>query len=143
MTTIAWDGEMMASDSRVTTGDFIEPVELDKIFTSKYGLVGMAGGVDACLAFKDWFLRGNWRETFTGDMEAMLVRPTMQGSTEIVVFCGNHLNYKVDAPYALGSGVRCALTALNLGHDALTAVKQARLMDSKTGGTIRAIQKWW
>lgn len=143
MTTIAWDGEMMASDSQMTTRQYIEPNEIEKIFASRYGLVGMAGDWDACLEFKDWFLRGNWRERYSGNMEAILVRPAKTGITEVVIFCGNQLTYNVDQSIALGSGVLAAQTALNLGHDSLTAVKQARKMDVNTGGTIRAIQKWW
>lgn len=136
MTTIAWDGELLASDRRVTYGT-ISDAKLTKIGKTKKGLCGAAGVTSTCAAFRRWFLEGEKGECPSmgrGDDAAtgFIIRPNG------VRFMYDQFGwYEVDpGPFAMGSGYEVALGAMRQGSFADKAVQIAAEFDGSTGAEI-------
>lgn len=138
MTTIAWDGNMLAADRQVSFGAS-RMGETDKVARREDGaLIGAAGSSAICQALRQWFLAGEVGEMpkIEPDKEnaaaGFIIRPcgaiddiTSLGATRIV----SNL-------YARGSGADYALGAMSMGADARRAVEVASMWDCSTGGGI-------
>ena len=139
MTTIAYKDGVVAFDSRVCTSD-------DRIAVLDYDKSRKAGGVKFFFAgampdIEDFmldYLAGEYYELEPLDCVAFVIdhgRLYLSGVDD-----KGHLwrdPYKLTQHAAIGSGSSHALTAMDLGCDAKTAVKMAMLRDSRTGGRIR------
>lgn len=136
MTTIAWDGELLASDRRVTYGT-ISDARVTKIGKTKKGLCGAAGVTSICAAFRRWFMEGEKGDPpFMGkDGDAatgFIIRPNG------VRFMYDQFGwYEVDpGPFAMGSGYEIALGAMRQGSFADKAVQIAAEFDGSTGNEV-------
>jgi ATP-dependent protease HslVU (ClpYQ) peptidase subunit len=135
MTTIAYRDGVIAFDSRITEGDLIISDNYLKCYTD-----------------------GSYRVFFAGDviLAPLLIELVKEeipapasGELEAIVWTGNVLLwagleeghfYRIPLPvsssFAIGSGKAHAYTAMDMGADAVTAVKMAGKRDKNTGGVI-------
>ena len=136
MTTIAWDGVILAADRRVSYGTMSD-ASTTKIVGNKKGLCGAAGNTSMCAAFRRWFLAGEKGDhpPLIKDEEsatACIIRPD---GTRIMY--DSYGWYEVDkGPFALGSGWEVAMGALRSGKAADEAVRIAAGIDGATGPEV-------
>ena len=140
MTTIAWDGDTLAADRRVSYGT-ISDAKVTKISKTKKGLCGAAGVTSMCAAFRRWFeagekgdppYMGKDGDTATG----FIIRPD---GTRIMY--DQHGWYKTDpGPFAMGSGFEVALGAMAQGAAADKAVQVAAEFDGSTGNEVDTLR---
>lgn len=132
MTTIAWDGRVLAADSLLTACG--NRAKAKKVFRLKDGsLYGGCGDYQIVLAVKAW-LNGGEKPKLddNADFHCLLVK------SDGVYSLANLL---VEMPImesfaAVGSGQDFALAALHLGKSAKEAVEVACRFDVSTGGEI-------
>lgn len=150
MTTIAWDGKTIASDSQETTGDTITNFYAMKIFEASpdkciyqeevYGY-GLAGDSGAHLVIAEKLRENiNHQTVFPSEMRVsgifivglhrafVLIKEQGETTANIYVAGSNE---------AIGSGRDIARTAMTLGYDAVEAIKTAIKLDVYTGGDIQ------
>lgn len=135
MTTIAWDGKVLAGDTLSVNGSFCrEVVKIHRVQKDIY--FGAAGYLEDAYKALAWLRQQ--------DSE----RPELDESfTGIVVEKGKA--YRIEAgliylpikePYhAVGSGADCAIVALYLGKSAVEAIKIASLFDVNTGSKVTSM----
>lgn len=136
MTTIAWDGETLASERRVTYGT-ISDASRTKISKTDKGLCGAAGNSSIAASFQRWFEAGedgDPPELIKDGEQAVcfIIRP--DGSRTVYDAYGH---YSVDpGPFAFGSGYEIALGAMRNGASAAQAVATACIYDGSSDGDI-------
>lgn len=141
MTTIAFNRECIAADTRVITGGSY--YHADKIFRVGNSLLGTAGDGDACLIFVEWFkspkrnplqlhkLLGEGFERC--DIHIAEINPG-----GIYLWSGWGVGEKINEPfYAIGSGGTAALEAMRNDHSPEEAVKRAIAHDENTGSPVQ------
>lgn len=154
MTTIAWDGKTLASDSQAQASDIICSMSEVKIYQpqpgerwSIYGEVVLAiGCAGDCGIERE--LQKRMSEGLT--YESQFIAST--SFTAIAVISKNRAyiigkNQGEDCagispqtePYAIGSGGVIASTAMRCGKDAVEAVCIAIAMDPNSGGDVQAV----
>lgn len=141
MSTVAYDGKVVAADKLASChgGSFHV---VTKIHTIRYR------GIDlAVFAFsgdlQDGILAIEWLENQTRP------KPTLNAESFVglLVFPGGKAYrmeealamWEIQAPHAIGSGSKFALTCMHLGMDAQEAVRIASELDTYSGGGIDAI----
>lgn len=139
MTTIAWDGSTLASDSQ-EQDDYIEQHASRKLYRIKNTLVGLAGCSASGIQFVEWVKRGEMpdeRPKFSGDFCALVIRPNGKayeyGSSLTPMPAGRKT--------AIGSGRGPALGALLAGVSARDAVKIAIKLDPNSGGPVKSLTR--
>ena len=138
MTTIAYDGKTLVSDSRSSIGDTIYEEDAQKIFTNvgPFAVVGIAGSYqDATDIMKTIteFTRVDHIRSIPSDElgECALLGITYEG--ELWSYAGDaSCQLREDMPFAVGSGGPYALAAMDLGLSAEDAVKYASTRDMFT-----------
>lgn len=154
MTTIAWDGKTIASDSQETTGDTItnfyamKIFEVDSLMLGKYSVYqeevyvyGLAGDSGAHLVIAEKLRENiNHQTVFPSEMRVsgifvvglhrafVLIKEQGETTANIYVAGSNEV---------IGSGRDIARTAMVLGYDAVEAIKTAIKLDVYTGGDIQ------
>lgn len=139
MTTIAWDGNMMAGDRRVSYGPG-RMGQATKIARreSDGALIGSAGSTPICQALHRWFLAGEVGEApkLEHDKDnavgGFIVRPC--GAIDDLTVCG--IARIASRLYARGGGADYALGAMSMGADARRAVEIAAQWDNGTGDGV-------
>lgn len=152
MTTIAWDGSTLASDSQSTSNDAICTLNEQKIFTpsekpwSVNGeavlAVGTAGdcGIELQL-FEMMESDLTHKSQFT--TEPSFTALAVTGKGRLWIICKNSgdahasVSLQLDS-YATGSGGMIARAAMVCGKDAIGAVEVATTMDVFSGGKVQA-----
>ena len=146
MTTIAWDGNMLAADSQSTNSGL--PRQATKIWKIKNDLLfGCAGDIQDGIAVKDWLevQRGD-RPKVDDNFSGLLIRQI----NEIVPnYKGPKISYEVyklenkliqipvkEKQVSIGSGRDFAIAAMRLNCDAAVAVSIAIEFDVYSGGLI-------
>ena len=136
MTTIAWDEDTVAFDSRETEGGTIVSDEFNKS-VKKDGIVfffaGSKGGIEPLI---NAYLSQGAGNGFPG-IKALVLD---DGKLYQFIFdtdIDQWIKYTVGPYGAMGSGRDHALTAMDMGADAKTAVQMAKKRDKSTGGKIR------
>lgn len=138
MTTVACDGSSISSDSLVTSGDTVVGWHQKKVWRMSDGsIVGCAGPVDPINKFIEWLESDDdSAPPRDKDLAAIILYPNgkakLYQGTGIVVDC--------ELPAAIGSGYVSALTAMDLGYDAATAVKMAIKRDTMSGGRVQTMR---
>lgn len=131
MTTIVWDGKILAADRGLFAGSRLDG-EYTKIHRRKKdgALIGLAGRTSSIAAYVKWFLAGEKREApkLHDDSQAMIIRP--DGEVSYVDEYGQS-PWKTDF-YAIGAGAEFALGALANGSSAENAIKIAAKFDCFT-----------
>lgn len=134
MTTIAFDGKTMASDSQ-QTGQFIDNVEAVKIKRFGGMLIGMAGRAGDLDLFINFLDTGEKSPLFdTQESEALVI---VDG--EALYYGCNLQPVPTGIPAAIGSGSGYAMAAMYCGKTAEEAVNIAARLDTNTGGSVKAI----
>lgn len=135
MTTIATDGKVMVSDSRLTSGEMICPWGTTKVFHLSSGIIGISGNYDMYEPVKDWIEGGgdhsNIPDIKHGEFHILWIRKKGQ-VYEAYNNSGGWM--RVKPPYAIGSGRDYAMGALMAGCSPLEAVKSAIKLDCYSGG---------
>jgi len=134
MTTIAWDGAVLAADRRITSGTVT--YSTTKIRRTADGrLIGATGDYGVCSAMLDWLENGGNRPTCQDSerwISALEVMP--DGS------CWMHnrdSRWRVEDSFvAVGSGRDFAMATMALGYNAARAVEIASRFDPGTGNGV-------
>lgn len=142
MTSIAFDGEYIASDGLVNEGGVIVDDSYEKIqkFEGKYrgeNIIALAicGSLEYFQTIKDELNKSEPKFPDSEDYVAWII--TDKSFWEIY---GEHV-YKMTAKVnAIGSGSKFVRSALSLGKSAKEAVKHAAKFDVYTGGKIRVLK---
>lgn len=140
MTTIAWDGRMLAGDRRSTWGG--TPTQIDtKLVRARHPsgrvlLVGCAGITEECHAVREWLL-GQRDQPEVTDVRIMGVDDTG------FVWVGSKPGFWAPVgrrPWAIGSGADYALGAMAAGKSARQAVLIASRLDTYTGDGVTVLR---
>jgi hypothetical protein len=149
MTTIAWDGKLLAADRMSITGYLKH--QLNKLhYLARPGqqlLFGSSGDYDAGLAVLNWLKEGG--DYTTGKDSPSLEREGAFSGLLVVLSAASlsprvyHLHERcIGVPiaslpfYAIGSGREFAIAAMRLGLNALQAVQVASELDHATGSGL-------
>ncbi len=132
MTTIAYDGVSVATDSYVTEGDLVVDFNYPKLITQKgvkFFLCGELDGFNNLVA--KYF---NPSANLSGDASAIVIH----GKDVFLVELGpdKFTCSKAVVPMALGTGTALALGAMDAGASAREALKIAIKRDVYSGGRI-------
>ncbi len=131
MTTIAYDGVTLATDSRVTSDGMVFGSVCKIITLDNGGLLASAGDICLAHAVADW-LNGNTDKPQVSDKPnymGLLLDPkaaAMEITQDMNVF-------PACVPWAGGSGEAYAMTAMLCGKSAIEAVKIACKLDIYSG----------
>lgn len=153
MTTIAWDGEMLAADTNIDFGNMRGfKNKISKYFIKNYDsennsviLVGSSGDFLNSLLMEQWILDGcvkeNFPTTFTDEFFQTLVIRLCGDDYKInLYYKHSHLPITIDnKQWVIGTGSSFAITAMYLGKTAYQAVEIASMFDSNTGGRITTL----
>lgn len=144
MTTIAWDGKMLAADRRAQAGYGLIFTTRKIMRTADGRLIGGAGQADIAEAMKKWLSlpepeRGE-RPLFqeTGDHNTIVLEIMLDGT------CLRHEQYGcvavLDQFHAIGGGRDFAIAAMALGKSAAEAIELASRFDCGTGNGIDVLK---
>lgn len=136
MTTIAWDGHILAVDSQSTSGSLILSNTVKKLYrdVGDYKAIAFAGALQENVIFLDWVRDGMKKDSPKFDGCAMCI----DASGALYVFDGNHKGrpLKTDYKDANGTGSEIAMGAMDAGANAIDAVEIACKLDVYTGGKV-------
>ncbi|ALQ51903.1 hypothetical protein [Nitrosomonas ureae] len=143
MTTIAYKDGIIAYDSRVRAGDLIIDDNIDKHFHVGNDHFFISGDIGQADEFIHCAQSGSSVMRYI-DIHAIAI---LEGKLLIIgieEIDGHSRMYK-DIPrlnyhYAVGSGMRFALAAMDMGASAKESIELAMKRDSCTGGTIRTFE---
>lgn len=135
MTTIAFDGKILACDSRLV-GEHIETVSLQKIRKIKAGYFAYCGSPGEAEMVRKWIEAGRvWEK-----------RPKVEEFSALIVrkYSVHYIDESLEevpmkAPVAIGTGASIALTAMDCGRNAIEAIRFAIKRDPYTGGRVRHV----
>ena len=145
MTTIAYDGQTVAGDSRMVASNVIQQAEVNKIFplqhSAEFHLCGGGGVMSKVIAFRNWIESGISSE-FPGlissdEFDSELFAIDHQGLLHVFERCATPIMI-TDQLYAIGSGADFALGAMANGSTARDAVRIAKKFDPWTGGKVKS-----
>ena len=138
MTTIAWDGKTLATDSLNTADGIIISSTAQKIFLDigDYVAVAISGDTAAMIKFVEWLKEKQGKHP-KADGAAFCVDRT--GELSRVFPSDEELQTEIDPGFiAGGTGWEIALGALDAGKTAVEAVKIAIGRDVYSGGEIQS-----
>lgn len=133
MTVIAWDGETLAADRRLTCGPSIS--SCSKIRKGRDGsFIGMAGNAAASEYLALWYeglVEYNHEQMKAG---TLLV---ITKEKKCLRFDGDApVGYVVDIPTAIGNGDESAMVAMHCGKSAIEAVEITSLFNTTCGNGV-------
>jgi len=144
MTSIAWDGETLASDSLTTDDGYVVDRTFKKIRHISTDLRGertiayaVAGDMEAFYPVKHW-INGGCESRLPRDLDFQGLIVT---KTKVYLFSSktkDHL-YETKNIAALGTGAPFLISAMTLGLNAKESIKHAIKLDTQSGGKIRSI----
>lgn len=144
MTTVAYDGNMIAADTMCDSG-YIEQHPVNKIHDCGENYIAAAGTLGAIRMWIDWYKSGCDTKDFKEmnlDPEAVWVlevnKTTKKARTWDSGFPVPILDW-TGAKMAEGSGRDFAMGAMLAGKNAKEAVMIASKLDKSTGGKITAV----
>jgi len=142
VTTVAFKDGVMAADSR-GNDENVGIVAIPKVFRKKIKgkeyIFGVAGYWEAALMFVEWF------RTRDNALHERLMKLSGDGEFDVLIWDGKKLlaadqlmypTEVTEAYYALGSGAKHAITAMDCGKSARQAIQMAMKRDSNTGGRV-------
>ena len=144
MTTVAYDGTTLASDSRSTMGGgMIYEEDAQKIFPDigPFAVLGIAGDYQAAMDTMDMIQDFNKIEHVRGIPakevgDVALIGVTHDG--KLWSYMGDRsCELRADKPFAVGSGSEYALAAMDLGKTAAEAVVYASTRDLYTNDIVQ------
>lgn len=139
MTTIAWDGKTLASDTQITYGGLRS--RLSKIFDLPDGsYVGIAGDCHTAISVVEWLRAGAKPEKRPEvDLDTIsLLRVVGEG--EAYDFFGWSWRPIIGPFAANGSGAHGALVAMDLGKTAVEAIELTAKWDIYTSTPVHTVE---
>lgn len=142
MTSICYKGGWLAADTLLTP----DQGRITKIGRNPNGdIAGAAGSVSICQRWMRAFIRGDEEmptlKSVTGDKNDDAVVLVIRKGTRNVEYWEADGLVEWDAPfYAIGSGWKVAMGALEAGASAKRAVEIASKYDSNTGGEVECLK---
>jgi hypothetical protein len=134
MTTIAFDGATLASDSR-STGSYIDD-KTKKIFKQGNRYYGIAGRYTSALLFLQWSNdRTKEKPRLEDDFDVIEI-----DKGKAFYYDKNLVKTPTSVPCSIGSGCHIAMTAMLLKHSSIEAVRVAKKLDECTGGKIQSVK---
>lgn len=133
MTTIAWDGTMLAADSQATRGGLTHNTQ--KIFKLKDALIAGVGSWIDVQKFLEWYQNQVEKFPDLDDPESFEAIVITRGGA--ASYGPSKYPFKLRGKYATGSGTQAAMAAMNLGKSARAAVEVAAKVDLYTGGRVQ------
>ncbi len=136
MTTIAWDGRILAVDSQTNSGEIILSQDEDKLFRNIgiYKAIAFTGVLQEAVVFTDWVVGGMKKDSPAFEGCAMCI----DDKGWLYVFDGKYKGRPLIVKHqdANGSGYQIALGAMYAGANAIEAVEIACMRDVYTGGKV-------
>lgn len=135
MTTIAWDGKILAGDTLCNASFCREVTKIFKI--DKDTLFGGSGFHEDCLRAVMWLRNpeGEKPELDPDNFAGILVQKGKAFRLE-----SNLIEMPIkESAHAVGSGADCAMVAMYLGKSAIEAVKIAAIFDINTGSKVTSM----
>jgi hypothetical protein len=140
MTTVAWDGKTLASESRATRGHEIAPWAEQKLFVREGKVYASAGEGNLTEPLMTWHAAGgDIDKAPKGDPETGWTLLVIGHDGAYIYTSSSPYPYKITSPYAMGSGKQFALGALHAGKSAKEAVEIACRLDVWSGGEIQVV----
>lgn len=136
MTTIVWDGKTLAVDSQTSYDDRMSRMHVRKLFLNvgNYAAVAVCGESAAWPAMVDWVHRGcdaldwkDWRGAIWCVKDDGTCHRHASGYPEVIL-----------AAEADGSGEAFAVGAMEMGADAVQALRVAMKWDLYSGGDVQS-----
>jgi len=133
VTTVAFDGNTIATDSQATA-DYIQSAK--KLFKVNNAYIGVAGTYSYAMMFVRWY-KDQTKEKPSSkladdDFVALVIR---QGKA--YAYDNNCIEMPMTAPCAIGSGSNFAMGAMYMGATAKQAVECAKQYCPYTGGKVQ------
>jgi len=150
MTTVAWDGKTLASDTQASSGDVVCSTSEQKIYTppesgwevcgDKVLAFGCSGDCGAEMELQDLLAHNlTYASEFLPTFSFTALVVVGAGRTYIIAKEKGETRASISLqvePYAIGSGGLIARTAMHCGKDAREAVQVAIDLDCYSGGRI-------
>jgi ATP-dependent protease HslVU (ClpYQ) peptidase subunit len=159
MTTIAYDGRVLVSDSQLHHGETMQPAPFRKIHIpeddeyweingTKVIAFGLVGNPYTLNFIKDKLREGvDYKTKFevpgNEEFEAILIDENGLSHMWVVINQKNEMVSSVIPmlpPLAIGSGDQFAIAVMSIGKSAHTAVKAAMKLDIFTGGNLQIFE---
>lgn len=153
MTTVAWDGRTLASDSQASAGDAVCTLREQKLFYPRDNeewvvngerilAIGYSGDCGAEFEVQDLMRSGlTYASTFNPKSEFSALAVAGAGRVWIISKGTDNAHASISLqldPYAIGSGGMIARTAMRCGKHAIDAVQVAIEMDVYSGGKVQS-----
>ncbi|EET1259973.1 hypothetical protein FK249_002395 [Escherichia coli] len=153
MTTIAWDGKTLASDTQASSGDVVCSYTEQKIYTppesgwevcgSKVVALGCSGDCGAEMELQE-LLKNNltYASEFLPTFSFTALAIIGTGRAYIISKEKGETRASISLqgePYAIGSGGLIARTAMHCGKNAREAVQVAIDLDCYSGGSVDSL----
>jgi len=143
MTTIAYDGKILAADTQATSS-YIDQDHYQKFYEVNGEIVAGTGDIASIYAWLDWYTAGADPELFPKPLDDSLAILVIDRKTGKHRMHCHHLAYP-GTPWrkkaiAVGTGQDFAMGALLAGATAPEAVKIAMKLDPCSGGQVRTIE---
>lgn len=145
MTTIAYDGKIIAGDTRVTADGYISDDNFVKVRKFKVNGVNViaagAGTLTSLIKFFHWVEDGMDTSQWNQEREEDYVTGLILIGDQVQYFhnCVIAINHQV--PFAIGSGSELATGAMLAGKNAIEAVKIASLRDTCTNSNVTGFKR--
>lgn len=137
MTTIAYRDGVIAFDSRVTEDDLIVSDSYKKSYEIDNLKIFFAGDVILLPTLAEC-VRGESPLETVGEIEAIVWTGNILLWVSLEQGCFYKIPMALNSYFSIGSGKAHAYTAMDMGADAITAVKMAAKRDKNTGGAINS-----
>lgn len=131
MTTIAWDGKTLASDSQSNTS-FITQKKSNKLHNLKDKVIATSGCSGTGIAFS----KGEFERFPDMEADALFVIK----KTGKCFYQGMQHSIPCGKIHAIGTGADFAMGAMLAGATALEAVKIAIKLDPNSGGRVQSVK---
>ena len=153
MTTVAWDGCTLASDSQASSADAVCTLREQKIFYphdneawmvsgERILAIGYSGDCGAEFEVQNLMLSDlTYASIFNAGCSFTALAVAGNGRAWIISKEADKTHAAISLqldPYAIGSGSMIARTAMHCGKDAIDAVRVAIEMDVYSGGKIQS-----
>jgi hypothetical protein len=146
MTTIATDGQFLATDSAMFQGTTRAPWSVPKYIIEDDRIFVFSGAMALFEPMVDWYKKGLNKSTIP---QGNKNHKDDEDWGDLWVFEGGHLyeisnkwpyKLKLNVPVAMGSGGDIALAILTYGGTVLEAIQVAVTLNSLSGGPVECIE---
>jgi len=131
MTTVAWDGKIIAADSQTVEDNLRGLHHETKILKHEGNIYAFAGTVVTCYEVIEWLKKGGKKSKAPDVVDSFSVMHFKDGKCWL--YCESTTPHQVLPPYTMGTGKELALGAILAGSNARKAVEIACDVDINSG----------